>query len=142
MSPQSIFNPSSDNLTEFQEFLQRIQTLRMTTTKDNLNQSNESKKNQKMSDPNVVDPMLGIEVGVEPTALMDFDETNNDIVQPEIGYTQIEQTLKNEEQNVLSHFHSALSISSNDDNKQSEGNVRVTVGIASSWIWLRGTPLA
>ncbi|XP_036214289.1 uncharacterized protein Mitf isoform X3 [Bactrocera oleae] len=117
------------NLTEFQEFLQRIQTLRMTTTKDNLNQSNESKKNQKMSDPNVVDPMLGIEVGVEPTALMDFDETNNDIVQPEIGYTQIEQTLKNEEQNVLSHFHSALSISSNDDNKQSEGNVRVTVGI-------------
>lgn len=129
MSPQSIFNPSSDNLTEFQDFLQRIQTLQMTTIKDNLNQSIANKKNQKMSDPNAVDAMLGIEVGVEPYALMDFDEANNDIAEPRIGYTHIEQTLKNEEQNVLSHFHSALAISSNGDNKQSEGNVRVTVGI-------------
>ncbi|XP_011192611.2 uncharacterized protein LOC105216021 isoform X3 [Zeugodacus cucurbitae] len=116
------------NLPEFQEFLQRIQTLQMTTTKDNLNQSNVSKKNQQMSELNAIDPMLGIEVGVEPTALMDFDEVSNEIAQPEISYTQREQTYKNEE-DLLPHFHSALAISSDGHKKQSEGNIRVTVGI-------------
>ncbi|XP_053955211.1 LIM domain-containing protein A isoform X1 [Anastrepha ludens] len=141
MSPKNVFQPSQENLTEFQEFLQRVQTLQMSAanaSKDielryqphpKLDSGpNESEQMQPTEDIIKVDPLFGIEVGIEPSALMDFDECDNEIVQTNIVDSQIEETLQ-QRQHVSSNSFSALSTRSTTKTSESDGNIRVTVGI-------------
>ncbi|XP_004518596.1 putative uncharacterized protein DDB_G0279653 isoform X2 [Ceratitis capitata] len=126
MSPQTGFNTTTpDNLREFQEFLQRIQTLKMsssntqaaykiTDSKEN-NSSNVSEEMRKANELKITAPIFGIEVGVEPTASMDFDDVDSERPETIICPSQGEQA------------PSTISSISNKNN--SEDNIRVTVGI-------------
>ncbi|SPP88925.1 Hypothetical predicted protein, partial [Drosophila guanche] len=91
--------PKSDNhLQEFQEFVRRVQTLQMSRTAD-------SEKEDSVANPSTYSSSFPIEIGVEPSMLMELDDI--DSVAPFSGW------------------------SSRDNQSKSTAttNIRVTVGI-------------
>ncbi|XP_017489039.1 PREDICTED: uncharacterized protein LOC108377289 isoform X1 [Rhagoletis zephyria] len=139
MSPKTLYESSRNNSTEFQDFLQRIQTLKMSTTNvttdlkigDQLQPkhalgSKATEQIQQREYISKVDPLLEIEVGIEPAALMDCDEGSNEIAQ--IG-SRIEQSLQQGQQSFSPNSYSSQNVSSNNNTAESDCNIRVTVGI-------------
>ncbi|XP_034112181.1 microphthalmia-associated transcription factor isoform X2 [Drosophila albomicans] len=67
VNAKSLSPSSDDRLAEFQEFLRRVQTLQMSSCHPT--------QNQELSEKNSLG-IPTIEVGVEPSSLMEFDESN------------------------------------------------------------------
>ncbi|XP_067644282.1 uncharacterized protein Mitf isoform X2 [Eurosta solidaginis] len=114
---------------EFKEFFKRVQTLQMsaenldTTENRRLQVKPDLKKFYENKDVTKTDSILGVEVGIEPTSLMDFDEENSQAVQNNIISSQKEQTLH------LKHTNPLTSEKADAYSNNSYANVRVMVGI-------------